>query len=629
MARPRKLKPPETDSSLATTGQSWLPLFIDFIGHLRIDSKETGIGPLKPYRSQLKFLEEVCAGLDNGVRSFTCLKARQLGMSTISLAIDLFWLFIHPGTQGVLVTDDEGNRDKFRHILERYVASLPPSRRVKITKHNRNMMVFANGSVLDFLVAGTKRGRALGTSRAYNFAHVTEVAKYGDPAGLDSFLQTLSERHPNRLYIYESTANGFNHYRDMWLAAKRDIHSQKAFFIGWWANDIYRIPKNDPRFADFMAEPISEDEQELIDQVAKLYGWRVDEEQLAWYRWRAETRTIAEGMLEQELPWTEDMAFVLTGTSFFPNKNLQEDIKRVTDPKRPVMFKGFRYHLGQDFLATEFEQVRSVAETELRVWQEPAANGVYVIGCDPAYGRNDWKDRHAIEVFRCYSDVLLQVAEYATPDPETFQATWVLAHLAGAYRNAIINLEVNGPGAAVMSELRNLKQLLRTADWSKEMEARGFKDALAHARWYLYHRPDSMGAGYAYNWKTTADNKLAIMNEMRDSYTLGKLFINSLPLLHEMQGIIQDGGEIGAPGRGKDDRVFSTAFAHKAWIEWVRPSMINAGRSYQVVTAEEQHSANRPAPNVTSEIVAGWFKRQEENRSNPLRPKWMVDRGLA
>jgi hypothetical protein len=82
----------------------------------------------------------------------------------------------------------------------------------------------------------------------------------------------------------------------------------------------------------------------------------------------------------------------------------------------------------------------------------------YVIGADPAYGSSDWADRFCIQVYRVYADGLEQVATFATSELNTYQFAWVIAHLAGAYKNSTLNLEVNGPGQAVINELRNLKR---------------------------------------------------------------------------------------------------------------------------------------------------------------------------
>ena len=67
---------------MATSDGRWLKLFDQFIDNLTVDSKETGVGKLELYQSQRMFLKELAAGLEEDVRSFTVLKARQLGIST-------------------------------------------------------------------------------------------------------------------------------------------------------------------------------------------------------------------------------------------------------------------------------------------------------------------------------------------------------------------------------------------------------------------------------------------------------------------------------------------------------------------------------------------------------------------
>jgi hypothetical protein len=71
----------------------------------------------------------------------------------------------------------------------------------------------------------------------------------------------------------------------------------------------------------------------------------------------------------------------------------------------------------------------------LKIWEEPIDTAYYVIGADPAYGSSDWADRFCIQIFRCYADGLDQVAEFATSELNTYQFAWVIAHLAGAYKN--------------------------------------------------------------------------------------------------------------------------------------------------------------------------------------------------
>jgi len=605
--------------------QRWRDLFLDFIGHLTIISKEIDAGRKVPlldvmYEAQHYFLNQICDGLDHGIHSFTCLKARQLGISTISLAIDLFWLSVHEKIQGALVVDEEGNKEKFRVLLEQYIEGLPRGLRVGIARHNRNLLVLNNGSSLDYLVAGQKRGKAtLGQSRALNFLHATEVSSYGSEEGFASLTAALAHKHPHRLYIYESTAKGLNLFYDRWNDAKEDDLTQRTFFCGWWLKEDYAFPRGSKEFQRWWNAKLDDGEIALCREVWDRYQYKITAEQLAWHRYYRTVKISDSDLMNQNFPWTEDQAFIMTGKSFFPLRRVTADIREIDDAKVPL--QAYRYHMGENFLATEIEQVDRTKDADLRVWEEPVGDAVYVMGIDPAYGRNDNKDRHAIEVFRCFADRCVQVAEYATDIPETYQTAWVMAHLAGCYGRSAsdcriwINLEIGGPGGAIMNELRHLRQLLDAGVLAPTANAEiGMDNIFGGARWYLYHRPDSMGAGYVYNWKTTADNKLMIMNQLRDNYTVRALQVRSIPLLQEMERVVQNGGEIAAEGRAKDDRVFATALANRAWVDWVRPAMITSNESYDRVMERLKLQESQPQATFVGSIIRDFFVSQQEAR---------------
>lgn len=622
--------------------ERWLPVFTDFIKLLRIDSKEVAAvddrgSKLELWESQRRFLKSVCEGLDQGKRIFYCLKSRQVGLTTLSLVFDVFWLAMYPATIGALVTDTPKNSAANRRAIRRYVESVPKGffgKSFTIVDDNRDFITFSNGSRLDLLVAGTRNKKAWGEGVGYVFAHLTEVASYGSKEGLDSFREALASNHPNRLVIYEGTAKGFNHWRDMWISAKKDLHTCSTIFVGWWSKDLNLIKRSDPRYAAYNSAPTGE-EQELIDAVEEQYGHKVTMEQLAWYRWRAAQDDVDIHTLYQNQPWTEGQAFVMTGFSFFATRVLQHDMARIQNPEDPISFKGYRYLLGNDFYAGVMEAINDVErleEVRLRVWEDPLPGAQYVIGCDPAWGRNDWKDRTAISVWRCFADKLIQVAEYADSDVDTRQAAWVLAHLAGAYRNCMINIELTGgPGMAIMTEFDHLRDRMR-AEMYREQTRKDYDwdDFLNTARWYLYHKPDSMGAGYAKGWMSSHDAKWRMLCQFKDSHTSGMLVTRSVPLTEEMLTVVQNGAEISAPGRSKDDRVFAAALANMGWVEWFRPTMIQQGLSYDVVLAQENNEEYSKGAAFVDQIVMN-FMKQQETREEPLtaRQQWMQDRGFV
>lgn len=493
----------------------WMDLFADFIGNMTISSKELDSAKPVPlldvlYTAQYRFLQEVADGLDRGIHDFKCLKSRQMGISTISLALDVFWASVHDRLQGSLITDTDGNRDKFRILLEQYIESLPRGLRVGIKQHNRNNLVLMNGSVIDYLVAGVKGKKgSLGTSRALNFLHATEVSNWGSTdADIANLQASLAEKHPHRLYIWESTARGFgNEWYEMCDKAREDDQTQKLFFIGWFLNENYSFEENSPEFGRWWDGKLTEEEEEIQKGALEESGWLIKPKQWAWHRYMRTMKILDPDLMRQNYPSTAREAFIMTGRSFFPLQKIGSNIQAIHEAELPL--KAYRYHMGQKFTATEIELLDSTKEADLRIWEEPNPNGSYVMGVDTAYGRED-KDRHGIEVYRCYADKIVQVAEFCTGIPETYQATWAMAHLAGCYRNVIINLEVNGPGFAVMDELRHLKQLLDNRLIPGLSTSVGnIEDLFSSVRWFLYHKPDSMGAGYVYNWKCLSlDTKL-------------------------------------------------------------------------------------------------------------------------
>lgn len=626
------------------TTQRWRPIFDKFIEPMRIDSKEVAAldergSPLHLWRSQNMALDFICSCLDDNIRMMMWLKSRQLGQTTLTLVIDFFWLAMYPGTIGALVADDDKNSIANRAKLTRYIDSLPRNflGDFKCIKNNKNHLLFSNGSRLDFLVAGKSKVN-WGEGTGYSLAHLTEASKYGQSSGIDNFMEAFSDTHPNRLLMIESTANGYNHYKTMWEEYGRDQHMKRRQFLGWWAKELNSIRKDDPRYRDYGLYLPNMQEQEQITLVEQLYQWRITPEQLAWYRWRQSNKASSDDSLAQNQPWTASEAFVLTGFSFFQTRVIQQDLDRVIGDDEaglePIYFKGYRYHIGEDFFAVTIEEIidsSRIDEVELRVWEEPVKDAQYVIGADTAFGRNDWKDAHVFSVWRCFADKVVQVAEYASPDPETRQAAWVLAHLAAAYKNCIVNIELGGPGHAVFTEWNSLRNQLKAEMYAEQVKEKKWDDFLDNARWYLYHKPDSMGAGYAYATQATFQLTHRMLNHLRDMYTSRRLVVNSRPMLEEMLIVVQDGSHIGAPkGQGnKDDRVFGAALAVLSYKDWIEQRLVAEGYTYDVAMRAQSGNPN-DLPNIVDRMVADYLKRSEEMAGREPEPdKWKSDRGLV
>jgi hypothetical protein len=204
----------------------------------------------------------------------------------------------------------------------------------------------------------------------------------------------------------------------------------------------------------------------------------------------------------------------------------------------------------------------------LRVWEEPDDQGIYSIGCDCAYGSSITADRSVVEIYRCYADRFEQVAEFCTPEITTYKFAWVICALAGYYKNSMVNVELNGPGEAVLGEMDNLRR--QASMIAGERQGDTLRSILGHMRYFLYKKLDSIGSGSAYMWKTTHETKDQAFNNFRSILEKGHGVVHSKLLTDEMKIIVrEDDGYLGASGKKKDDCAMASAIASENYQRYI------------------------------------------------------------
>ena len=573
--------------------------FYHFCRQLKIETKEQGLRKMDNLLgTQTYVMQEITKGLQDDCHFFVILKGRQLGITTISLALDLYWHFTHPGLQGTLTTDTEENRDMFRSTLAMYMDGLPKEYRIPILAHNRNQLSLKNRSRIFYQVAGLRAKGSLGRGKAITYLHGTETSSWGDEEGLASLLASLAETNPDRLYTFESTARGFNMFHDMYTTAKR-ARTQRAIFCGWWRNELYSLDPEGQTYKVYWDGKLTGEEKEWVRDIKKLYGVEINSRQIAWWRWKMLEGIKDDSLMYQEFPPTEDYAFVMTGTSFFSNARCTDAVKKL----KKVPYQSYRYSFGVNFHDTEVLKSTERLAT-LKVWEEPVDTAYYVIGADPAYGSSDWTDRFCIQVLRVYADGLEQVASFATSELNTYQFAWVIAHLAGAYKNSTLNLEINGPGQAVINELRNLK---RQAAAMGTALGKDLMDVYGNMQNYIWRRNDTIGGlSNSIGWMTTAATKERMLTYMKDYFERGMLDIWDMDTIEEMKTTIRDGSSIEASGRNKDDRVIATALACAAYAEQVQPRLIAQKLTKRVSRVQDDFT---PEQLTVGRNVSDYLKR--------------------
>lgn len=576
--------------------------FWKFCEHLRIATKEKGEIRLSREHllgTQRYFIEQVVEGIKAGKHEFWVLKCRQASVSTICLALDLYMSYMMPGMSGALVTHNEESREMFRGVLKMMMDSLPVRMRYPALVHNRNQLILKNRSRFSYLVAGKRKNTSLGKGNAMIFAHCTEVSEYGDPEGMASLQATFAQDNPNRLFIYESTAQGYNHFYDAWNDAKEAV-SAKAIFIGWWLHEGYRKEKGSPEYEAYWDGKLTAEERQWTTEVKREYGVEITDEQIAWWRWTVQEKMGGDVLIaQQNYPHTDKYAFVKPGSSFFDSVLIDKTYRAAL--KHPCEY--FRFDVK-----FSFDDVRMVRATDRTasfwLWERPVAGGNYVIGADPAYGSSEWADRFCISVWRCYADQLVQVAEFNTADCLPVYFAWIVTYIAGMYTEpsatrCMLNLELNGPGQAVWTELKTMRRLAMNT-----RTGRSVANLMGNIRHYKYRRVDTFGGPTAYHTQMDAKLKERMFNAINDNWVLGRLTIRSPDLVDEMRGIEREDGDIGAPGRGKDDRVVAAGLAIVAWYDFVRVPLQAIGLTYEVAQTPEVTAPVHPLSDTVSKLLA-------------------------
>jgi hypothetical protein len=549
--------------------------FLKFAATMAIPSKDEGLVPFRLWSVQRYFIRELCAAIAQDQREIVVLKARQLGATTVAMAWDAYWCLRHPGMQGQFNSNADDNRDYFRDVLAELYRTLPAKFSYPLRLDNKHGMAWTNGSRLMFQVMarqGVKAGK-MGRGRGLNYLHSTEMGEWENPEAIGSLRSAFSERHPARLAIWEGTAKGYNIFYDMWQEAETAI-TQHAIFLAWWRHEGYRLQpevyKTDAKiFNVYWDGRLNADERAWQRELDRRYHVTLTPEQWAWRRWKLNEKFMGHATLcDQEFPTLPEHAFQASGQPFMAHALLAKLRDKLDDAPPATTF---RYTFGPTIERTEVFPA-SAELAHLTVWEEPSPHAYYVVAADPAYGASPDSDRYICSVWRASRSSLVQVASFVATEIAMYQFAWVCCHLAGAYSRptapAFFILELNGPGQSVQQEIDRLMHF----GWGTDSQP-GLLSALGSIQAYVRRRPDSMGVGAAWQWRTRPNNKLGLFTRLRDLLLQEAMVVREHGLVTELTGIRQTGTAIGGSGRLKDDRVVTAALAAEMYTAQALPQL--------------------------------------------------------
>lgn len=310
------------------------------------------------------------------------LKARQMGFSTETEAIIFKNVVTHHNYNAGIVAHKEDSTTNLFNMSKRMLEYLPEDIKPEQKKSNAKELVFNNdqGTGLDSRIkCMTAGGKGIGRSDTFTALHLSELAFWeGDKKATMTGLLQAVPNTPDSMIIIESTANGYEYFKEMWdraVAGKSDFY---PLFIGWNELKEYCMP--------YTGFDLTQEERELKEQ------YNLTLEQLTWRRWCIQNNCSGDiNQFKQEYPICPEEAFLSTGNCYFNKENIINRINTAPEPlvrgKFTCYYDGIRIR-NQKFLEQD--------DGNIKIYEYPQKRVPYVLGGDTAGEGSDFFTAHII-----------------------------------------------------------------------------------------------------------------------------------------------------------------------------------------------------------------------------------------
>lgn len=310
------------------------------------------------------------------------LKARQMGFSTETEAVIFKNVVTHHNYNAGIVAHKEDSTTNLFEMSKRMLDYLPEELKPAQKKSNAKELVFNNetrtglDSKIKCMTAG---GKGIGRSDTFTALHLSELAFWeGDKKATMTGLLQAVPNTPDSMIIIESTANGYEYFKEMWDKAVSGENDFYPLFIGWNELKEYSMP--------YTGFDLTQEEKELQRQ----YNLTLD--QLTWRRWCIKNNCSSDAnQFKQEYPICPEEAFLSTGNCYFNKDNI---IKRIREAPIPVTIGKFNcYYDGTRIRNQKFLEQEN---GNIKIYEYPENRVPYVIGGDTAGEGSDYFTAHVI-----------------------------------------------------------------------------------------------------------------------------------------------------------------------------------------------------------------------------------------
>lgn len=424
---------------------------MDYIENcLKIKTKSGTVVPFRLNDAQRKLYAVAKRQQDAGkpVR-LIILKARQLGFSTLTEGLIFHACATRKNVNALIVAHREDATANLFRMSKLFYDELPAPVKPMLRASNAQELVFENPSKLrserearpglrSRIRCATAGGRGIGRSDTLQCVHLSEYAFW--PDGADGKASTLAgilqavPSLPGTMVVIESTANGFEDFKERWDAAVAGENDFEPVFFAWFENPDYSMP----------VVPGTEwtpEERELRD------AYRLTDEQLQWRRWCIANNCGGSlDMFRQEYPASPGEAFLHSGTGVFDNEQIVLRLERLPGPAG----RG-------EFADGEWTESETGAIT---LYELPEEGVPYVLGGDTAGEGSDYFT--AIVIDNVSGRIAAKLRQKYS-EPEYVRQIFALGRF---YNDALVAIETNFSTYPVMK----LQEMEYPNQYSRERE---------------------------------------------------------------------------------------------------------------------------------------------------------------
>lgn len=424
---------------------------MDYIENcLKIKTKSGTVVPFRLNDAQRKLYAVAKRQQDAGkpVR-LIILKARQLGFSTLTEGLIFHACATRKNVNALIVAHREDATANLFRMSKLFYDELPAPVKPMLRASNAQELVFENPSKLrserearpglrSRIRCATAGGRGIGRSDTLQCVHLSEYAFW--PDGADGKASTLAgilqavPSLPGTMVVIESTANGFEDFKERWDAAVAGENDFEPVFFAWFENPDYSMP----------VVPGTEwtpEERELRD------AYRLTDGQLQWRRWCIANNCGGSlDMFRQEYPASPGEAFLHSGTGVFDNEQIVLRLERLPSPAG----RG-------EFTDGEWTESETGAIT---LYELPEEGVPYVLGGDTAGEGSDYFT--AIVIDNVSGRIAAKLRQKYS-EPEYVRQICALGRF---YNDALVAIETNFSTYPVMK----LQEMEYPNQYSRERE---------------------------------------------------------------------------------------------------------------------------------------------------------------